>query len=167
MSSYYDSNGKPFTEKTVSAYRNMYVRYHLRAWERVESDIDPTWRVDDPANRITHVSPPGYPPGTRPEEIKEPELRAEYEAIAKKSERNSQQWLARRLKEFYLRRLKKRVAEIYRKEPVAAEDLDLLKACLRIHVSDEKLRNELFEIAQSAAKGKVGAQTKPPGGEKR
>ena len=48
MSVQYDLHGQPLTQQSARAYRNIYIRYHLRAWERVVSDIDPTWKPRDP-----------------------------------------------------------------------------------------------------------------------
>ena len=75
------------------------------------------------------------------------------EANRKKAERNLEQGHAKRLQEFYLPRLKTAIADVYDIEPVSEDDFDVLKAYLRIYVSDETLRKELFDIAQSAAKG--------------
>jgi hypothetical protein len=170
MSVQYDLQGQPLTKQSVPTYRNTYVRYHLRAWERVVSDIDPTWKPGD-RSRST-LSPPGgkYLPGTPPEDIKEPDIRSQYEAMLeanrKKADRNLEQRHARRLHEFYLPRLKSAIADVYHIEPVSEDDFNLLKAYLRIYVSHEGLRKELFEIAQSAAKGKHGEQTKSSSVEK-
>lgn len=106
MSSCYDLQGRPLTADSIPAYRNIYLREHLRVWERVAAiPIDPTWHPDDPAN-ITYMNmmPPSnkYMAGTPPERIKEPEIRKQFEAMLEKNRQKGE----RNLKQSYLRRIK-------------------------------------------------------------
>jgi hypothetical protein len=160
MSACYDLQGQDLTASTVGAYRNIYLRYHLRVWERVAAlPIDPTWHPNDPSNMVAGSMPPPcgkYIAGMPPEYIKEPEIRKKYEAMLeanhKKALRNSEQWRLRWIQEGYLLRLKRSIVHAYEMQPVikvSPEDFEILKAYLRIYVSDEKLRKELFELAQS------------------
>jgi len=70
------------------------VRLWLHAWHRLEEQFDPTFDVNDRKNRpLLHVWPPletGLPPGTPPSAIKDPQLRAQYEATLAENKRKTQ-----------------------------------------------------------------------------
>ena len=149
MSLRYDLRGEPLTKRSLRAYRHAYIVDHLRVWERVASTIDRTWKPNDPANMVGGVSPPGgnYPGPVSPEDVKETDIRARYEAMIeadrRKGDRNVEQIAARRLQEAYLRRLKDAVYRAYNAEPPSKDESDTFAACLRVYVSDENVREEL------------------------
>jgi hypothetical protein len=62
--------------------RRKRVEYLKRFWDRVQNKIDPNFSLTDPNNRfIGNLPVPGgkYPPGVSPVDIKEPEIRRQYE----------------------------------------------------------------------------------------
>lgn len=83
----YMGRRRPEAEQWVRIRRED-VEVRLHAWKRLLDTIDPTW---DPNERlVAKVEPPvelGLPPGVAPEAIKDPKLRAEYQAAI---ERNRQ-----------------------------------------------------------------------------
>jgi hypothetical protein len=76
---------------------------------------------------------------------------AAIEANRTSNDRYFQQPDARTLRDRCLPRLKQAIFNAYKIGPVTADDLVMLEACLRMYVSDEHLRRELFEGAQAAA----------------
>jgi hypothetical protein len=152
MSLQYDLRGRPLTPDSLRAYRKTYIVAHLRAWEKLASAIDPTWKPDDPANMVGSVRPPGgkYANPVAPEDIKEPEIRRQYEAVLeanqRKGDRNVQQRQARQLKESYLSRLKDAILAAHRLGPASKDEREDLTACLRVYVSDASIRAELLAL---------------------
>jgi len=66
------------------------VEVRLHAWKRLVNAIDPTWDANDVP--LVNVMPPlaagppgGVAPGVAPEAIKDPKLRAQYEAAIEKN----------------------------------------------------------------------------------
>ncbi len=78
------------------------------------------------------------------------------EANRRSNSRYFQQPDARELQARYLPRLKLAIFSAYKIGPVTADDLVVLETYLRIYVSDEHRRRELFEGAQAAANSKHG-----------
>lgn len=159
MSPRLDLDAKPLSADTISAYRNLYVEKRLRLWQRIVTRIEETWVSDDPANRVVSRVYPGlgYSWRTKREEISDPEVRKDFERrIAEnhaKALRNTEQHEARLNRSHWLNHaLRRNLSAIYTRGPVTANDLEVLKAYLRIYVSDEQLRKELFEQAETGAK---------------
>ncbi|MCD4825741.1 MAG: hypothetical protein K8S55_14200 [Phycisphaerae bacterium] len=151
-----DASGKKVSGKEWQVLREQLVEYRLHLWRRINKIIDPSWNPKDVPFLNLMPGGVGYPAGVAPEAIKEPEIRKKYEAALeanrKKSKKYSEQRAARDLRDNCLPNLKKAIGDDYEKGPTTADDLDVLKAYLRIYVSDKKLRSELFQIAQAAAK---------------
>ena len=65
----------------------------LYAWQRLEREFDPTFDINDRKNRpLMRVFPPDetfLPPGTPPSAIKDPKLRAQYEAAIAENNRKA------------------------------------------------------------------------------
>ncbi len=159
MSYSLDLDSRPLTPQSGAVYRNTFVEYRLRVWRRIVGEIDPTWKEDDPNNRVfLNTSPPGYlMVGIAPDSIKEPEIRQAYEKkLAENSrrlERNSQQITARRNAETWRKRaLNEDIVTLYERFPVNNEDWDALKAYLRVYVSDADLRQELYTKCRRVAR---------------
>ncbi|MDD4890991.1 MAG: hypothetical protein PHU85_13805 [Phycisphaerae bacterium] len=159
MSYALDLDGRPLTPQSRSAYRNTFVEYRLRVWRRVAAAIDPTWKENDPNNAVyANMAPPGgaYPSGVAPEGIKEPEIRQAYEKLLaenhRKAKRNNQQITARRNADTWRKRaLGVDMVSLYGKGPVTDEDWEMLKAYLRVYVSDDGLRQEIYGKCRKAA----------------
>jgi len=107
---------------------------------------------------VLNVAPPvGVPgvAGVSPDLIADPKQRAAYAAAInanrEKNERNNQQSGARKLQKLYAIQLGCAIADAYRMAPVTKEDLERLEKSLRTYVTDEKLRNELFDAAKTAS----------------
>jgi len=72
--------------------KDVEVRFH--AWKRLIDAIDPNWDPNDKA--VRNVAPPietGLPSGVVPEAIKDPKLRAEYEAAIDKNRQKAERYL--------------------------------------------------------------------------
>jgi len=165
-----DANGRRVVGEEWQALRNQILQYRLRLWQRIENVIDPNWDPNDlPAMNISPPGQHGYSSGVAPESIKEPDIRRQYEAALEanrqKGERYRTQRSARKLRDRYSRSLKKAIADAFKMQPVSQQDLDKLKEQLSAYVSDEKLRGELLEVAQTAAKGNRGEPAAPTGAE--
>lgn len=161
-----DSNGKKVTGSQWQALRNRLLEHRLHLWRRIVNEIDPQWDPQDKA--ISNVMPPGSGvAGMDPEDVVDPLERVQYkaaiEANRKKAEKSIQQITARRLHRSYLPQLKTHIVNAYKMGPVSDDDLDMLKAYLRVYVPEEKHRAEFFEIA-TAAKSKAINETKPSSG---
>ncbi len=159
-----NASGQKVTGKEWQVLRSLICEYRFHLWRRIEQTLDPSWDPADVAYMNLPVPGGNYFSGVAPEVIKEPEIRSRYEAALeanrKKAERNNLQYSIRRLQSRYLPRLTEAIADAYRMQPVSDDDIDLLKAYLRVYVSDDRVRAELLEIAQSAAKGERGGPAK-------
>ena len=158
MSYSLDLDSRPLTPQSEAAYRNTFVEYRLRVWRRIVGEIDPTWKEGDPKNEaFLNISPPdGGPSGVAPDSIKDPEIRQAYEKMlaenSRRMERNNQQIYARRNAETWRKRaLSVDIVYLYENRPVNNEDWETLKAYLRVYVSDNDLRQELYTKCRKAA----------------
>lgn len=67
--------------------------FWFRAWRRLERERDPSYDPNDRKNNVSRVYPPvetGLPLGTPPSAIKDPKLRAKYQAAIAENNRKSQ-----------------------------------------------------------------------------
>lgn len=145
-----DAKGNALTAKSIHEYRNLFVETRLKIWKRIYDSIDPNYK---PIRVVWPVTPPGkyssiWPP-VKPEDIKEPDLRKQYEdEIAKAHEnamQNNQQADAKKLEKRWLRIIKRDIPAMYKRFNVSKDDLEILSAYLRIYVSDEILRKDLYD----------------------
>ena len=152
-----DSKGQKTIGKQWQSLRNRLLEHRLHLWRRIADEIDPQWDPND-SPEMNIMPPGGGAAGMAPEAIADPKLRARYEmaieANRKKGEAYNRQLDARSIRDRYLPQLKAPIGDAYTLEPVTEDDLDMLKAYLRIYVMDEKLRREFFEIAHAAAKNR-------------
>jgi hypothetical protein len=109
----------------------------LDVWRRVEGSIDPNWDPNDPKFAVKPFVPPPEIPfksGMRPEDVKDPKARADYEAHIKKNAeitaRNNEQRKLRKLKQEYFPQVVDYVAALYSAPPFRAEELRGLLAPL-------------------------------------
>lgn len=111
-----------------SRQRSARTQLWLDAWKRLQEGIDDKWDPNDLP--LINVSPPleaGLPAGVAPEHIKDPKIRAEYEAaIAKnrqKAEKYNQQYKLRRLKEWFLPMAEEYIIGAYSRRPFNYSEL--------------------------------------------
>jgi hypothetical protein len=127
------------------------VEIRLHAWKRLIDAIDPNW--DDP-NEV-RLSPNavavamGFPGTVAPESIKDPKLRAEYEAAIQRNrqeiERHTKQYrLHDRLKS-YPKRAERYIVKAYSKPPFNLEEL---KQYLGKYAVDEKTRARILDAVK-------------------
>jgi hypothetical protein len=141
-----DASGKAVSGHEWSTLRNAQMEYRLHLWRRIDRAIDPSWDPKDV----------GWYGGCSPEEISDPAERKKYEAVVEANQQKNLRYIeqrhARDLRDRYLPCLKATIARLYAKGPTSQDDLDMLKAYLRVYVPAEKVRTELFEVANKAAK---------------
>jgi hypothetical protein len=157
-----DEQGESTVGKQWQLLRNKQMEYRLHFWRRINEQIDPKWKSSD--RPVANIMPrSGGISGMSPEAIADPKQRAEYESDIRKNkektEHFNQQVKARNFQKDFLPELKNAITSAYNISPTTEDDFDMLKAYLRIYVSDEKLRKELFEMAQAAAKNADNKET--------
>jgi hypothetical protein len=121
----------------------------LHAWQRLEREIDPSFDPDDRRNRgVMRVSPPvetGLRPGSPPEAIKDPKLRADYEkAIAEneaKSVRRNQQLPLQWEQKPFVEHAEKALIEMYSQPPYSPREL---KDYLNTYLTDANARRRIL-----------------------
>ena len=121
------------------------VRFH--AWKRLIEAIDPNWDPNDVP--LVNISPPraaGTRAGVAPETIKDPKLRAEYEAAIEKNrqkaERYSQQNRLHKWQRRFPQRAEEYIVQAYSKPPFNLEEL---KQYLQTYVVDKKTRERILD----------------------
>jgi hypothetical protein len=84
---------RPANDNLWISERRETTGFWLRAWQRLEKELDPSYDPNDRKNNISlRVYPPvetGLPPGTPPSAIKDPKLRAKYQAAIADNNRKS------------------------------------------------------------------------------
>jgi len=127
-------------------------KFYLQAWARLESSIDPNW---DPNNSpgAFPLPPAGvgrYGSGMSPEDIEDPNLRAEYKAALneywQKIALYQGQRSLRQVKKENLPALQKRLLMLYSGPAFDSKNLetDALQQDLKKHIADKKLRDVIF-----------------------
>lgn len=84
---------RPATDNLWVRERREATGFWLRAWRRLERERDPSYDPNDRKNNVSRVYPPvetGLPLGTPPSAIKDPKLRAKYQAAIAENNRKSQ-----------------------------------------------------------------------------
>lgn len=135
------------TRPDYARHRPKDVEVRLHAWKRLLDAIDPTW---DPNETLTLYaeSPKGtyWQPGYPAERVKDPALRAEYEASIKthreKSEAWSKQYGYRSWLKRFPRTAEKYIVGAYSEPPF---NLAELKQFLETHPPGEKVKNRILE----------------------
>jgi len=147
-------------------------KFYFRTWDRLERAIDPNWDPNDPS--LVFPRPPvgvdRFAIGMSPENIKDPNLRAEYEAALEeyrqRHKRHSEQRRLRRLKKEDLPILQKHLLRLYSGPLFDSKKLETeaLQQNLAKHIKDEKIRaiildgvkNRLLEESKPKPKAKPG-----------
>lgn len=130
--------------------RNKDVEIRLHAWRRLLDAIDPNW---DPNDKPLRNVPPPYgttiSAGASPEHIKDPKLRAEYEAAIKKNTKKTERYLEQdRLRSWlksYPRRAERYIVKAYSKPPFNLEEL---KQYLGKYAVDEKTQARILDAVK-------------------
>lgn len=134
------------------------VQKRLHAWKRVIDAIDPNWDPND--TPFINVPPPpgaGGEAGGDPRYIRDPKLRAEYEAAIEKNrqkaQKNSEQRRLRDWLKWFRPKVEKYIVRAYSKPPFNSEEL---KQYLKDYIADEKTK---ARIVNTVTKN-MGKQTK-------
>lgn len=134
-------------ERTWKIVRMQKAEWWLKTWERVKSSIDPTFNFND--RPFLNIQPPlatGLPAGVSPESIKDPKLRAEYEAAiadnsAKAQRYSDQQYLKQNYERFF-KEAERYLVFAYARSP---KDLPELERLLNEFISDPIARKRVSE----------------------
>lgn len=114
--------------------------------QQVDRNFDP--RKDLPSASVAPPPSAGFPSGIAPGAIKDPKLRAEYEAAirdnAHKAEKHRRQHQARDLDGMYSRQVEKFLAEVYSKPPY---DLLELRRLLDAYIPDKERKERIVSAA--------------------
>ena len=140
--------------------RAVKARLWLHAWQRLEREIDRNFNFDDRAS--LNVSPPEitvFPDGVTPEAIKDPTLRAQYQAAisanAEKAKKYDRQYMLRHLDKTFPAKAEQYIVRVYSQSPFNTEEL---KSYLNSYISDQNRRES---ILQQVAKNISTGQTVP------
>jgi hypothetical protein len=125
--------------------KDVEVRFH--AWKRLLDTIDPNW---DPNEELWSPNAVGafmgLPSGIAPEGVKDPKLRAEYEAALQKNRDKIERHSAQRRLHDWLKRFPKRAEEYiiqaYSKPPF---DVEELKQYLDKYIADTKTKARILD----------------------
>lgn len=141
--------------KDISKVRNREAELWFHIWKRIEDGIDKQYNPFDPSN-ITYMNVPPpkeapfHIPGMSPEVIKDPKVRAEYEAAiqanAKKAQKNNEQIMLRDLKKIFLPRSQKFIIFVYSQLP---DDTTGLQKLLNKYVADQTKRKEIMDAVKA------------------
>jgi len=126
--------------------KDVEVRFH--AWKRLIDAIDPNWDPDDLPT--LNIAPPhgviGGRAGMASKDIKDPNLRAEYEAAIEKNRQKAERYLEQSRLRDWLKRFPKRAEEYiiraYSKPPFNVEEL---KQSFARYEVDEKTRARILD----------------------
>jgi hypothetical protein len=122
----------------------------LQAWRRLEKEFDPTFDVNDrkslPGMRVMPPFATGLPAGTPPSAIKDPKLRAQYEAAIaennKKAERVNRQLPLHAHGPSFKARAERWLIQAYSQHP---RRIGELKHYLQVYVRDYKTRERILK----------------------
>lgn len=149
-----DTEGKPIMGEAGAQLRQQQVSLWLHALHRIDETIDEHWNPNDPNQRdVGNVAPPaGVSPaasGMDSVGIKDPKLRAEYEAAIeadqKKNAYNRLQIVARRLKEHWTAETERDIIRTYIDVPDGAKELEPI---LSTGIKDSKRRTRILDAVK-------------------
>lgn len=128
----------------------------LQTWQRLEKEFDPTFDINDRKNRpLMRVFPPDdthLPAGSPPSAIKDPKLRAQYEAALelnkRKSERVDQQFPLLAHGPAFKARAEHVLISLYSQPPFKNAEL---KRFLEAYVHDDSARQRILDQVQKAS----------------
>lgn len=130
-----------------SQERSRRARHWLHAWQRLEKEVDSRADADD-RPLLSVMPPPGaHPriPGISPEAIKDPKLRAQYEAAIaanrRKIEHYNRQHELRQLDQLFTKRAEEYVIKLYSTPPYNLEEL---RQYLNSYLMDQRVRERVL-----------------------
>jgi hypothetical protein len=120
----------------------------LKVWKLIQDTKDSTWSI----NKVfpAQVMPPnGAPPGTSPDSIKDPGVRAKYEADIRENDNKRRWWDAQyrlsQTEDMLKKRLLNDIKVMYNTPPLAPDELTNL---LDTYVKDEEQKKMFLEASQ-------------------
>lgn len=141
-----DAANRSSTTNDWPSMRRLSAQQWLATWNDLEHQIDDKWALEAPENSVRPYLPPGSIPfvsGMSPDGIKDPQIRAEYEAHLEKnrvvSERNRRQQELRKLKAKYAPVIEAYLVGLYSESPTNRQELNELLS----NVADETLRKNI------------------------
>jgi hypothetical protein len=149
----YAPKGEDFAQR-----RRKDVEIRLHAWKRLIDAIDPTWNPKEvPWSPNAVGASMGLPSGIAPESVKDPKLRAEYEAALQKNRQKIKIYTEQSRLHKWLKRFPKRaeayIIQAYSKPPFNSEEL---KQYLDKNIADKKTKDKMLD----AVKKNMDKQTK-------
>lgn len=127
------------------------VTVRLHAWRRLINAIDSKWDPDE-VIMGPNVIPPGgtiRDSGASPDAIKDPKLRAEYEAAIQrnrqKSERKAEQYRLQDWLKKYPKRAEEYIVQVYSEPPFSLEEL---KQYLDVYLTDEETKTRILDTVK-------------------
>ncbi len=144
-------DGKRLKGNPRAQLRKNQVALQLRAWQRIEQTIDRNWDPDDmPAMNLAPPNATGLPSGVAPSAVKDPQLRAEYEAAIEanrqKAARYRLQSRARKLKKRWIRHAERFIIRTYIQPPARLAELEAL---LNVYVADAAKRARILDAVKN------------------
>jgi hypothetical protein len=135
--------------------RKVDVEVRLHAWKRLIDTIDPNWDPNEVLLSPNAVgSDMGLPSSIAPESVKDPKLRAEYEASLQKNREKSERYTEQYRLHDWLKRFPKRAEEYiiqaYSKPPFNVEEL---KQYLKEYIADDKTRAKILNAVSKNIEG--------------
>lgn len=135
------------TGQECAQQRKQDVNVRLHAWKRLIDAIDPTWDPNDlPVSNVVPPLATGLPSGVAPEAIKDPKLRAEYEAAIEKNrqkaERYNEQYSLRKWQKRFPKVAERYIVRAYSKPPFNLEEM---KQYLEKYIADTKTKDRILD----------------------
>lgn len=123
------------------------VEIRLHAWKRLIDAIDTIWDPNDlPVSNVVPPLSTGLPSGVAPEAIKDPKLRAKYEAAIEenrqKAERYGEQYKLRKWLKRFPQGAERYIIQAYSKPQFNLEEL---KQYLKMYAIDEKTQARILD----------------------
>lgn len=124
----------------------------LHAWKRLLDAIDPKWNPKDmPLRNVPAPVGAGLDAGGSPGNIRDPKLRAEYEAAIESNKQKAEIYtkqasLRRQLKEFAAH-AEGYIVGAYSRPPLDSKEIDQL---LQTHLKDENVRSRIMELVRKS-----------------
>lgn len=138
--------------KAWARQRTEQMKHWFRAYKRLHDTIDPKWdpkKADFTSGNV--MLPPGVSgvAGMSPKHIKDPKLRAQYEAAIetnrRKVERYNQQYEARQLKKFFIPHAHRYIIQAYIHPPAAKAELEVF---LKKYVKEAAVRAKILNAVE-------------------
>lgn len=147
MTSMYTPNAPKGEDLAQRRKKDVEIRLH--AWKRLLGAIDPNWPNEELRSPKAVGALMGFPSGIAPEGVKDPKLRAEYEAALQKNreeiERHTEQYRLRKWLKRFPRRAEPYIVKAYSKPPFNLEEL---KQYLGKYAVDEKTRARILDAVK-------------------